>query len=195
MNCMKSAVDPARALAYLADHLKGSLLCRYLPSGALQRDCQQVELVSSCVLPENSDFRRGYGANGQAAEDWLVSEIVEHLQADSRNLAIVEDVSGRPTDAGIADGAAGSCWVFQDRVLWPITQDMIDPALVRQAWLWALSGSRQVVAFGRYPGLKHLAKDALVSEEFMHRLGDEITQLAVDAFDGEAFLVWRRKRG
>src|ERR1051325_1553818 len=182
MNCMKSTVDQSRALMYLADHLKGSLLFRYLPPGALQRECQQIELVASCDMPESSDFRRGYGASGQAAEDWLVAEIVEHLRADSRNLAIVEDASGRPTDAGLADGAVGPHWVIHDRVLWPITQDMIDPALVRQTLLWAFSGALQVVAFGTHPGLKRMPEDA-VSADFIVKLGYAVTQLAWDPYD------------
>jgi hypothetical protein len=70
---------------------------------------------------------------------------------------------------------------------------MIDPGLVRQAWLWSLSGKRQVIAFARHPHANRASLESGVSEEFLHEVGDSITRLAVDAFDGEAFLVWQRR--
>jgi hypothetical protein len=194
MNSMKCEVDQARALAYLVGHLKGSLLFSYLPPGVFQRECLHIELVSSTDAPDDCDFRHGYGASGQAAEDWLVAAIIEHLRSDSENIAIVEDASGKSTDPGLTDGAPGQPWFFHDRVLWPIKQDMPDSGLVREAWLWSLSGQRQVVAFARHPHSSCAPDDAVVSDEFLREIGGSITQLAVDAYDGEAFLVWHRRR-
>jgi hypothetical protein len=108
----------------MANRLEGSLLFEHMGARVFQNECLDMKIVCSPGMPEHQPFQYGWGAKASVARDWLIAEILGHLQAEKANLAVVEDPCASPSDPFLIK-ADSPIWFYKERVLWPITQDMM----------------------------------------------------------------------
>jgi hypothetical protein len=155
-----------------------------------------MAIIAAPGMPELQDFRFGWGGNRGISVDWLVSEVLFHLRATRTNMCILEDVCGSSSEPDLAAGAAGPAWFHQDRVFWPITQNMATIELIKKAFDWGLVGRPALIAFCSEPrSTQDLAHTLEVPETLLEELANSTVRLVTDIFDEEGYLEWGTKQG
>jgi hypothetical protein len=186
---IQSETERSRALDYMSRRLGGTILYDHLDPRMLLDQYCGLRVICAGGKPELQDYRYGWGGKASIANDWLVSEVLQHLLADELNMCILEDICRRASDPKLMTGADGPAWSHQDRVFWPITQNKATSELIEKALRWGLIGRVYVIAFCGEPKSMPCLRDSTeISESALTEIGKSTTRLVTDIFDQEGYL-------
>src|SRR5262249_15543158 len=148
----------------------------HLGPRALQDECHEISVIVSGSLPKQYDYHAGLGGKRSIAMSCLVEEIHTYLQADQSHLVLVEDPCATPSDPEVDAGAAGPLWRYNNHVLWPIMQSMLDREVIHKALLWC-SGGPEVIVFCRYP-TRTVSNGHVITEDSLCEIVGSVSCLA-----------------
>src|ERR1700694_842036 len=118
-----------KALPYLSDCLKGSLLAQQL--GTVFPEQGNLTLVTVSVPPAGVDYFTDWSMS--SCTDWLIAEIVDHLKLHLKDIVLFEDIVSSPEDPYLSAQEHPSYWCYQGRLFWPVMPMGVTPVIVRQA--------------------------------------------------------------
>lgn len=182
--------SPARekALPYISDCLKGSLLTQQL--GTAFPEQGNLTLVTASVPPAGVDYFTDWSKS--SSTDWLISEIADYLKLQPKSIVLFEDIVSLPSDTYLSTHECPPYWRYQERVFWPVTLTGNTQHAIAQAMAWS-AGFRTIAGFSTFPNDRPLPVGAywLSPVEFQN-IASSITRLVTDVFDGGGYLVWHR---
>lgn len=182
-----SSPDREKALTYLLDCLKGSLLMQQL--GTVFPEQGNLTLVSSSTPPVGVDYFTDWSKI--SCRDWLVDTISDYIKLGPNSIVLFEDLVSSPSDPYLSRNQHPPYWCFQGRIFWPITAESIIQHSVAQVMAWS-AGMRTIAGFLTLPDNCSLAIEThLLSPVEFQQIASSVTQMATDVFDGGGYLVWK----
>lgn len=185
-----SSPSREKALPYISDALKGSLLAQHL--GTAFPEQGNLTLVTASVPPAGVDYFTDWSKS--SCTDWLTGEIADYLKLRPDSVVLFEDIVSSRTDPYLLTHEHPAYWCYQDRVFWPVTPTGITLHTVEQVMAWS-GGTRTIAGFSTFPTdySLPLGTHVLSRFEFEH-IASSITRLVTDVFDGGGYMVWELVR-
>lgn len=179
-----------KALPYISDGLKGSLLAQQL--GTVFPEQGNLTLVTASVPPAGVDYFTDWSKS--SCTDWLIGEIADYLKLRPNSIVLFEDIVSSRTDPYLLTHEHPPYWCYQERVFWPVTSKGITQHTVEQVMAWS-AGTRIIAGFSTLSTdcSLPLGTDVLSRIEFQH-IAASLTRLVTDVFDGGGYMIWERQR-
>jgi len=192
------------ALEYLLQHLRGQCEGTFPRLLLSQPDFTHGELVT--LMPDEVTEDRLMFTYPAAYDRWIdiaqprspftlfTRYLEEYLQQDARRLCLLVEVLYRAGSALLADEQKVS-HTYEDEIYFLLTRDSLAIVNVEQLLHNIHAGWCALTVMTSVPGDPQslIARTPLTHGD-LQVLAEQVTAIAVSAFDGQGFIIWERRR-
>lgn len=188
-------VDAGRAIGYLLAHVKGSVLAELLGQSIIKDECETVAVVVPESRPVPSEYNQGIGGGANAVHEWLAACIFQYVHSDERCYVLLEDSVSIRGDHALAGNRPSPILYFENGIIWPVGHSVQSVEQVDTILKWAC-GYRDVVMFTEASAaIRNYREDVSLTKDDLNAIVSNTNRLITDAFDGDGYVMWKRRRG